>query len=320
MKKVLAFGLAVFIALSCTGCAGRRKQLVMVTPEPTIMDESFNQLSWQGLARVRDKANISYAETGTNESFNNTLTKVIEQSPNLIWSLDGSTADKIKEIAGENPNISFVVTDAFFEESSQNLTGLTFRSQEASFLAGYIAANTAKNGIIGFIGGYNEPVIHQFERGYIQGAKYANPNIHIISNYCGTFSDREKGKQLAEQQYENGAEVIFQAAGSSGLGVIQAAKNMNKWVIGVDLDQSYLAPKNVLTSVIKKVDVAVKNIADQYLQGGDIGGKNYVFGLKEDGVGLAENTGNISWEIYNQAMTLKEKIIFGEIRIQDTIN
>lgn len=317
MKNVVALIVCTILLFSLCACT-TPKQLVLITAQTQVMDESFNQLSWQGMTSLSDIANISYLETLPGTTIDQNLAHALNSKPNLIWVTDGMCADKVSQLAKENPNISFVVTDAKFNILQENLTGVSFHTIEASFLAGYIAAKTSKSGIIGFVGGQDTPVIRDFESGYTQGAKYAKPGISILSKYSNTFSDKSIGNKLAKEQYTKGADVIFQAAGRCGLGVIEAAVYVNKWVIGVDLDQHYLAPKNMLTSVTKKVDVAIKDIAVEFITGKKIGGRNIELGLKNDSVGIAENHGNINATLYNEVMTIRDKIISGEIKIKHT--
>ncbi len=291
------------------------KRVVFLTYDSAVLDNSFNQISWNGLNALSQLANISYHENRQAEAFSQELTNILTQKPDLIWSNGMSTADVIAQAAAKYPDISFAVTDKAFSNPPDNLTGLTFRSHEGAYLAGYAAAKTSQTNIIGFIGGKAEAAIQQFEYGYKAGAQYANPQITILTNYTDTYSDETKGQEVAKQQYTAGADVIFQAAGQCGLGVIAAARELNHWVIGVDLDQNYLAPDQVLTSVMKNTGLALEQITKDYLKNKPIGGKNYSLGLKEGGIRLAPSHGHMDEHLMTELKTLQEKIISNTIKV-----
>ena len=179
-------------------------------------------------------------------------------------------ADATLKAAKDNPNTQFAIIDNGNDSQVSNFTGVMFRAQEPSFVVGYIAARTTKTGKVGFVGGISSALIDQFEYGYRGGVAYANKekgtNVEISAQYAESFSDAAKGKAIANSMYSDGCDIVFHAAGGVGTGVIEAAKDANKLAIGVDRDQAYLAPENVLTSALKRVNVAIVEISEKILR------------------------------------------------------
>jgi basic membrane protein A len=199
-----------------------------------------------------------------------------------------------------------------------NVQSVLFKEQEGSFLVGMIAALTSKTGKVGFIGGMDIPLIRKFQCGYEQGVRYANPKAEVFVNMVGTtgaaWSDPARGAELARSQFAKGADVIFAAAGGTGMGIYQAARDAGKYAIGVDSNQNHLQPGTMLTSMIKRVEVAVY----QALQGHKAGLQ--VLGLKEDGVDYALDQYNaklIAPEVKKKVDAAKADVIAGKIKVAD---
>ncbi|MDQ3755809.1 MAG: BMP family ABC transporter substrate-binding protein, partial [Acidobacteriota bacterium] len=196
---------------------------------------------------------------------------------------------------------------------------------QGSYLVGMLAAKKSQTGTIGFIGGMDIPLIHKFATGYEEGARAVNPNIRVIDNYVGVtdaaWNNPGKGKELAVAQINKGADVIFTAAGNSGLGAFDAAEQYGKFVIGVDSNQNWVKPGFVLTSMVKRVDNAVyQTIAD--LVKGQFQGGIHVYGLENDGVGYSLDQYNeklIDPEVLKEVEAAKQKIIKGEIQVTDAM-
>ena len=185
-------------------------------------------------------------------------------------------------------------------------------------MVGYIAAAVSKTEKVGFVGGIASPVIEQFESGYTAGVAYANKKlgkkVKVASQYAESFSDAAKGKSIANKMFtSDNCDVVYHAAGATGMGVIEAAREAGKFAIGVDRDQAYLAPKNVLTSSLKHVNVAVDEVSRRLIVGQEIGGQNLYFGLAENAVGIPEDPESYSDEIYEQALEVGELIRDGKI-------
>jgi basic membrane protein A len=214
-----------------------------------------------------------------------------------------------------------------------NVASLIFKEHEGSFLVGMIGASASKSGILGFVGGMDIPLIHKFEVGFEEGAKAVNPKIRVIDNYVGVtdaaWNDPVKGKELARSQIEKGADVIFAAAGNSGLGAFDAVEAYGKdgqgraqrLVIGVDSNQNWVKPGFVLTSMVKRVDNAVYQIVRDRVENRPIGGIHF-YGLDNDGVGYAVDQYNkelISPAMLQAVEAAKQKIISGQIKVTNAM-
>ena len=206
-----------------------------------------------------------------------------EAGNDLVITVGFGSADWTTEIAKAYPDTKFAIVDAVLEGVT-NGTSLIFKENEGSFTVGMIAAMLTKTNKVGYVGGMDVPLLRRFETGFVEGVKYANPEVEVVSGWVGSFVDPTKGKELALTQFQEGADIIFAAAGKSGEGVISAAKEQGKFSIGVDSDQDYIAPGSVITSMMKNVDIAVfeaiKSLTEGTLEAG-----TRVYGLKENAVG-----------------------------------
>lgn len=298
---------------------GAVSKICTITDTGGINDQSFNQSVWEGLQQVSKDTGVevSYLESKQTSEFITNMDKMIDAGNQLIWGNGYTVADATLEAAQLNLDVTFGVIDFAFSEAPENVFGVTFRAQESSFLAGYVAGRTTTTDHVGFVGGQKSDTIDAFEWGYKAGVAYAGKElgkeIQVDSQYAETFADSAKGKAIANKMYNSGADVIFHAAGGTGLGVIEAAKEANKWVIGVDRDQAYLAPDNVLTSAMKNVNVAVIDLSTKMFNGEQIGGQNYEYGLADGSVGLAEGHDNIDDKVYEDTMKLQEELKAGNI-------
>lgn len=326
MKRLIALFTAAAILLCSAGCAdfktGKNEvfTISMVTDAGGVDDQSFNQSAWEGLQEFSKQtgANVSYIESTQTSDFVTNMDKLADRNCDLIWGIGFAMADALERAAKMNVDINYAIADnSYGDETLPNVTGVVFRSQEAAFLVGYIAGKTTKTNNVAFIGGIRGDIISQFEYGYTAGVKYAakelNKDIKINSQYVESFSDEAKGKATASKMYLNGCDIIFSAAGGCGNGVIEAAKEADKFAIGVDRDQSYLAPKNVLTSALKKVGKACAIVSNEKMNGNDIGGRTEVFGLKEGCVGLPEENPNVDPKVLEDTKVIEAKIAADEI-------
>src|SRR6202035_5883471 len=206
-----------------------------------------------------------------------------------------------------------------------NVVSLVFKEHEGAYLVGMIAAETSKTGVLGFVGGMDIPLIHKFAVGYAEGARAVRPRIQVIENYVGVtegaWNNPGKGKELAVAQIGKGADVIFAAAGNSGLGAFDAAEQHGVYVIGVDSNQNWIKRGHVLTSMVKRVDNAVYQIVRDRVEGRFRGGI-HVYGLENDGVGYAMDRYNeqlIPPRGLREVEAARQKIIRGEIRVTDAM-
>lgn len=343
MKKVLAILLAASMALSVTACSGGSKpsssttpsaapsgaetsstakadfKVTMVTDTGGVNDQSFNQLSWEGLQRLKTDtgAVISYTESKQDADYATNLDKAVDDNNNLVWGVGFAMGDAIKTAAKANADVQFAIVDNAYDETPSNLTAVVFRAQEPSFLVGYIAAKTTKTNKVGFVGGIKSDVIDQFEYGYkagvAYGAKEMNKKIEVVAQYAESFSDSAKGKAIASKMFSGGCDIVFHAAGNVGTGVIEAAKEAKKFAIGVDKDQAYLAPDNVLTSALKKVDKAVEEVSKDIKDGKKTGGTTISLGVKEDAAGIPAEHKLMGEETYKAAAALQDQIKEGKL-------
>lgn len=297
------------------------------TDEGGINDQSFNQGVWEGLNKAKDDfgVSISYQESNEANDYAPNLETLLDDGNEVIVAAGFNLGDAIREAAEANPDTKYAIIDFAYEDGPENLVGITFKAQEPSFLVGYIAGLTTETNKVGFVGGQESTLIQTFEYGYKAGVAYAakelGKEIEVTSQYVGDFSDAGKGKSIATNMYQQGNDIVFHAAGGAGDGVIEAAKDQDKWVIGVDRDQNDLAPDNVLTSAMKRADSAIYNIIKDLAEGKDFpGGTTVTYGLADgDTVDIAPTSDkNVKPEILEKIPGLKEKIISGEIKVPST--
>lgn len=290
----------------------------MVTDTGGVNDRSFNETCWNGLMQAADRFgySVNYLESKQEADYSPNLDTLLDQGTDIIFGVGHLVGEDVLAAAAMNTEQNYVCVDYYYDNPSQNLIGLNFAEHEPAFLVGYIAGKMTESNKVGFVGGVKFDVIDRFQYGYMAGVKTANPNAEILVQYAEEFGNATKGKAIANQMYQKGADIIFHAAGGTGVGVIEAAKENNKYAIGVDMDQSYLAPENVLTSAVKRVDVAVIELLEDVSNGIFPGGQNIVYSLKDGAVGIAESTANlVPQPIIDEVMNVQEQIIKGEITI-----
>ena len=303
-------------------------------------DRSFNAAAWEGVKRAQQDLDICLydVEPGNPTSIEPAMRAFAEKNFDLIIGVGFAQGPIMQKVATDYPNIKFAIVDGvIFEDDGktpfQNVADLVFREHEGSYLVGMIAASKSKTGTLGFLGGMDIPLIHKFETGYEEGARSVNPKIQIIENYVGVtdgaWNNPGKGKELSLAQIEKGADVIFTAAGNSGLGAFDAVEQYGrdekgqarKYVIGVDSNQNMVKPGFVLTSMVKRVDNAVYDVVKEVLDGKFQGGF-HAFGLDKDGVAYAmddNNKGLIPDDVIKKVEEARTKIGSGEIKVTDAM-
>ncbi len=303
-------------------------------------DRSFNAAAWEGVKRAERDLNICLydVEPGNPTSIEPAMRAFAERDFGLVIGVGFAQGPIMQRVALDYPNIKFAIVDGvIFEKDGktprQNVASLVFREHEGSFLVGMLAAYRTRSNVIGFLGGMDIPLIHKFQTGYLEGARYVNPNIQLITNYVGVtdaaWNNPGRGKELALNQLEKGADVIFTAAGNSGLGAFDAVEQYgvnadgvaNRFVIGVDSNQNALKKGFVLTSMVKRVDNAVYDVVNEVLQNRFVGGF-HVFGLDKDGVAYAMDENNqllITPEMIEKVEAAKAEIISGKIKVTDAM-
>ena len=330
-KKIVALSSAIIIgSMSLIGCsnktnnAGQNNETIkvgMVADTGGINDESFNQSAWEGLQQAEKELGIEVKviESKQASEYLGNIETLVDQGMDLVIGVGFTMAEDIKTQAENYPDVNFAIIDETYEEIPSNVTPILFKANEAAYLTGLIAGKMTQTNEVGFIGGMDNPVVNQFEYGYTAGVVEANDKANVKVQYAGTFSDAAKGKSIANQMYANNIDTILSAAGGTGIGAIESAKEQNKYAIGVDKDQSDLAPQNVLTSALKKVNVGVLETVKAFKDGESIGGEERVYGLKEDGVGIPESTKNlVPQDVLDYVNTMAEKVKNGEIEVPST--
>ena len=336
MKRSLAL-LGVLVLLVAAGCGGGKKssantttsggntgkkiKVGLVTDIGGLNDRGFYHLSYVGLLRAQKELGIAqrvYQAKSTQEYVPN-LSTFARDGYDLTIGVGFTEADAIDTVATNFPKSKFAIVDVDQTEEKHkpaNLLGLLFKEQETGYLVGYLAGleekRRAGKDVIGSVGGQKQPPVDRFIAGYQAGAKVADPGITTLNAYSEDFADQAKCKQIALNQIEQGAGVIFQVAGGCGLGALDAAKEKGVWGIGVDADQSFLGPY-ILTSAVKRVDTAVfdaiKLVADGKFKGG-----NVVFGLKDNGVAIGKISPKVPKSEVAKVMQIRADIIAGKIK------
>ncbi len=265
-------------------------------------DKSFNDAAYAGLERAKRELGIEYQtlETGEGSDREVAMRQLAENGSQLVFGVGFLFSDDIRSLAKEFPRVEFACIDFTVKEGDTlppNLLALKFKEEEGSYLVGALAGLLTKTGTVGFVGGMEIPLIKKFEAGYRAGVAAVNPKARVIVKYAGStgsaFKDPTKGKELALAEYDQKADIIFHASGSTGLGVFEAARQLKKLAIGVDSDQYDEAPGVVLTSMVKHVEVAVFD-AIRDMQAGRVQAGAKVLGLAENGVGWVYDDRNQS--------------------------
>ncbi len=333
--RILAI-LAV-LALVLTGCAGggSASDVGLVFDIGGRGDQSFNDSAAAGLDQAVDELEVSSSEASANDDGSNReeLLQLQAEENSLVFGV-GFLFDVPMQAAAEaNPDVNFAIVDGFVDPGEYpNVASLLFAEEQGSFLVGAAAALKSTSGTIGFIGGVNTELIQKFEAGYVAGAQAVNPGIEVISQYVTEppnfdgFNDPASGKVIAQSMFEGGADVVYHAAGGTGAGLFQAAKEYSEasgskvWAIGVDSDQYLTAGDEVkdyiLTSMLKRVDVSVYNTIEAHVNDEFAGGP-VTFDLSVDGVGYSTSGGFVD-DIADQLEDYKQQIIDGDIVVPTT--
>ncbi len=285
-------------------------------------DKSFNEAAFRGAKRWADETGGKFLEIELQSEAQReqALRRFAEAGANPIVTTGFAMSTPLGEVAPDYPDTKFVTIDGWVQAPNVHVVG--FSEHEGSYLVGLLAAKASKSGTVGFIGGMDVPLIRKFACGYAQGVKAGNPDATIIANMTGTtpsaWNDPVRGGELTKAQIAQGADVIYAAAGGTGIGVLQAAADAEGVLsIGVDSNQNHLFPGKVLTSMLKRVDVAVYNIMTA---GADLEVGFEALDLSQDGVGYAMDDNNaslISEDMKMAAEEAKAKIIAGEIKVHD---
>ncbi|GFZ26492.1 BMP family lipoprotein [Lactobacillus corticis] len=350
--KHLLSAAAVFLAAGMTlaACSGKKSStasgskkkgtVALITDGNGVNDNSFNQSAWNGFLAYGKEHNLKrgnngyqYFQSSSAADYDPNFTQAANAGFQTIFGVGYQLKDAVASAAKKYPKKNFAIIDDVIK-GQKNVVSANFKSEDASYLAGVAAAYTTKTNVVGFIGGAHGDIVDLFDAGFTQGVKDAakaqGKKITILNQYIGNFSSTDKAKSIAQSMYAKKADIIFHAAGGAGNGLFQEAKNINQertaankvWVIGVDVDQSSLGSykdKNgkkanfTLTSVITGVNVAVKDISDRAYEGKFPGGKNLIYGLKNNGVSITQ--GQLSSKAWKASRTARTKILNKTIKV-----
>ena len=309
--------LIVLAALSISGMAAQAQPAVIYDMGGKF-DKSFNEAAYNGAERWKKEGGKPYLdfEIANEAQREQAMRRMADKGANPIIAIGFSQGSTVEKVSKDFPKIQFAIIDSVVK--APNVESIVFKEQEGSFLVGMMAALASKTGKVGFIGGMDIPLIRRFACGYEQGAKFANPKAEVTSNMTGTtpsaWNDPTRGAELAKAQFAKGVDVVFAAAGGTGIGVYQAAKDSGKFAIGVDSNQNHLQPGTMLTSMVKRVDLAVYEAAKSHKPG------MVSLGLKEDAVDYALDQYNaklISADIKKKVDQAKADVIAGKIKVAD---
>lgn len=322
-QKTWSYWIFCFTLLSTSSVSLANLKIGLVLDKGGKDDKSFNSAAYQGAMKAKDtlKATVKYVEASDDNSFEPLLRAFAQKDFDLIIAVGITQADALKKVAGQFPKKHFAIVDADIQ--APNVRSLLFQEHEGSYLVGAIAAMTTKTGTLGFVGGMDIPLIRRFEMGYAAGAKKINPKIKVISGFVGVTGDAwnnpPRGKELALNQYGGGADIVFAAAGASNFGVFDAAEEKKKFAIGVDSNQNWIKPGFILTSMLKRVDVAVYSACEDVKAGKFTAGVKR-FGLENQGIDFSVDEHNkklMSETVQKKAENLKMEIIQGKIQVPD---
>ena len=296
--------------------SGKGLKVGIVTDVGGVNDGSFNQSAWEGLQRAQKELGIEakYLESKTDADYKPNIETFVDEDYDLIICIGYALADALKAESASNPDVKFAIVDDASLADVSNVTSLMFEQAQVSYLAGYVAGKTSKSNTVGIVLGMATDLMNQFGYGYTAGVLDANASAKVLQANANSFADTATGKTAANNMVTNGADVIFQVAGGTGLGVIDACKEAKIWAIGVDSDQRSIAPETILTSAMKRVDNAVFDVTKELVEGKLEGGvKTYT--LADEGVDLAPGTENINPEVVKEVEELKKKIVSGDLKV-----
>ncbi|WP_026692429.1 BMP family lipoprotein [Peribacillus kribbensis] len=349
MKK-RKFGLALSLVLAAgtmlgacgkssekSGDGGKKDSFTvgMVTDVGGVDDKSFNQSAWEGLQKFgsdnslkKGKNGYDYLQSKSDSDYITNLNTLSRQDFDLVYGIGFLMEDAISKVADQRKDTKFAIVDAVVNKP--NVASITFKENEGSFLVGVVAGLTTKTNKVGFIGGVQGELIEKFETGFKAGVKSVNPKAEVLTKYTGAFDKPDLGQATADTMIKSGADILFHAAGATGIGMINEVKSVkqkdpskNVWAIGVDRDQApdgkIDANTNImLTSMVKRVDIAVQDIAKKAKDGDFPGGKVVEYGLNENGVGIAPTKDNVSPEALKAVDEWTAKIKSGEVKVPGT--
>ena len=337
-KKLLAVLMTAAMVLSLVACGAKEEpkadapeaateeaapaetfKVGLITDVGGVEDQSFNQSAWEGLQKAKEDfgVEINYLSSATDADYAPNIETFVDEEYDLIISVGFLLADATRAAAEANPDMKFAIVDDTSCADLDNVACLTFKAEQSSYLVGYVAGLMTEKNNIGFVLGMAGDAMHPFGYGYFAGALDANPDVVCQMANANNFGDPATGSTLTTNFVTNGADVVFHAAGATGTGVISEAQSKGIMAIGVDSDQSYLAPETVITSAMKRVDNAVYDTVGKLVEGTLSNGIT-VYDLTNAGVDIAPTTTLLSDEVIAAVEEVKEAIIAGDITVPTT--
>ncbi len=330
MKRTLAIFISVmvipFFMVSCQTAQDKQNEvtekkplITVVTDEGGLGDLSFNDKVLETLEDIQsdEDIDIRFLEAASANEYEKILTESADEGATLTIAVGSNLESAVKNVAQKEPDSNFLVVDS--DISAENVASISFADNESAFLAGYVAAKNTKTNKIGLLGGDDRETVDLFWYGYGAGAKAGNSDIELIKKYVGSFYDEEKGYDKAKNMYKNdNVDVIMHVAGPSGVGVIKAAKENNFFAIGADKDQSSLASSNVLCSAVKNMKDGLSDLISDAIKG-KLKGEHTLFNMRDGGVDLSDNAGNIKDnDLQKDIKILKKAIKKGDLNVPKT--
>ena len=325
MKKYLALILALVMAFALVACGSKNNtdnkiKIGMVTDVGGVNDKSFNQTSWEGLqalAKADSSFEVNYLESKTDADYKTNINTFIDEDYDLIICVGYMLADATREAAEANPDQKFAIIDDASCADLPNVACLMFAQEQASYLVGLVAGSVTESKTVGYVQGMVSDSMNLFGIGYITGVLEACPDATVLQYNANNFGDSAGGATAAKDMITKGADVIYHAAGGTGMGVIEACNEEGIWAIGVDTDQSILAPDHVITSAMKRVDVASQDIS-KAVKAGEFKAGVHMYDLSNGGVDLAPTRDHIPAEVLATVEAAKAAIIAGEKTVPTT--
>lgn len=334
MKKIkMIITVLLIVALMVTGCSSNtssendvtdsKVKVALITASGGLGDRSFNDAAYEGFKKAEAELNveIKVVEPQSSADYLQSLKLVASSDYQLIMVVGNDWEDALNTVAPNYPEKNFVGVN--IKNEGDNIAVAKFADHEGSFVVGALAGLMSESGTVGFVGGMDIPAIKRFAVGFEEGAKYANPEVEVLSTYVGSFADPFKGKEFSIQLIGEGADVIFGAAGKTGEGIYEALReNDGIYAIGVDQDQDYIFEGRILTSMMKKVDVAAYDFIQQTVEGTFESGIK-VYGLKEGGVGMSEmkfTKDIIPADVLEKVESIQQEVIDGSVTVTDVFN
>ncbi len=345
LKIVLALALVMTLIAGCGGgqpadqddeqsqgsdkAAGDKMRVAMVFAVGGLGDKSFNDSAYEGLKRAEAELGVEFdyvepRSIAELEGYQRNLAKT--KKYDLILMLAHYQADALKKVSAEFPEQKFVIQDTIVE--APNVASYMFKDHEKTFLIGALVGQLIKTDLpklngsnkVGVVGGMDVPVIRSFVSGYMAGVKYVNPEAEVLVSYVGDFGNPAKGKETALAMYDRGADIVYHAAGGTGLGVFEAAKDVDRYAVGVDIDQTVIDPEHIVASSVRKLDQLIFDIIKDYQETGQFEPGAHYHGLKENALEYKVSEAvDIDPAIIENVEELREKIISGELVIPDKV-